>query len=229
MRAISLGTTPICEFCSDKMAFEARLCERCKRMFGRLCKQCAQTAPCPDCGARLVDPNKVFPWSLFAAIHDGRVDEVERLVSENKPDLERLKNPSGWSPLHAAVRSENDATGTCRVLRKAGASPSGRDAQGSTALIVAVKLRNWTKELLGLLASSVNEQDNSGRTALMFAAKGGSGWGPEKGNVAIARALLAVGASASSATSTGRLHSPMLKTQTRLAKTRAWSNFLRKP
>lgn len=74
-----------------------------------------------------------------------------------------------------------------------------RDAEGSTPLMVAVSLRNWTKKLLDLLSSSIDEQDDYGRTALMFAARGGSGWGAEKGNIAIAvalAALVALGASA---------------------------------
>jgi ankyrin repeat protein len=196
MRAINLASTPICELCSSPAAYNRRLCVGCARMFGKLCERCARTASCPDCAGELVDPIKMFPLSLFVAIDAGQVEEVRSLIVQNKPALGKLRDSSGLTPLHVAVRSKTNTTETCEALLKAEASPLDRDAHSSTPLMVAVVLRKWTKKLLGLLSPSIDDQDDHGRTALMFAAKGGSGFGAEKGNVAIAEALLVLGATA---------------------------------
>ncbi len=52
----------------------------------------------------------------------------------------------------------------------------------------------WPKEIAALLRQSVNEQDGSGMTALMFASIGAGAFGSKRGSLAIIRQLVAFGA-----------------------------------
>nr|WP_280177504.1 ankyrin repeat domain-containing protein [Microvirga pakistanensis] len=57
-----------------------------------------------------------------------------------------------------------------------------------------VWFRAYNAEVAARLRSSVDAQDDDGRTALMFAAKGSGLFGSRRGNLTIARDLLALGA-----------------------------------
>ena len=52
----------------------------------------------------------------------------------------------------------------------------------------------WNKKIANLIAYSVNFQDNSGKTALMFAATGAGMFGSNRGNIKIVKHLIELGA-----------------------------------
>jgi ankyrin repeat protein len=148
-----------------------------------------------------------FSDSFFAAIKSGETWRVEKLINAEKPDLQKLRDARGDTSLNAAIRAEQNNVEMCKLLLGRGAAPDARGQQGRTALMHAVMGRSWIKRLrpiVKLLGASVNVQDESGQTALMFASRGGAGFGAELGNSLLVRALLSLRADATIADNYGR-------------------------
>lgn len=64
--------------------------------------------------------------------------------------------------------------------------------------------RKFRKDLMGIFMSSINDRDDAGRTALMFASEGAGFFGNPKGHAGMARELLELGADASAEDNQGR-------------------------
>jgi ankyrin repeat protein len=148
-----------------------------------------------------------FSDSFFAAVKSGQTWRVEKLIDAEKPNLQKLRDARGDTGLSAAIRAEQKNVEMCKLLLARGASPDARGHLGRTALMDAVTGRSWIKRLrpiVKLLAASVNVQDESGQTALMFASRGGAGFGAELGNSLLVRALLSLRADAAIVDNHGR-------------------------
>ena len=83
----------------------------------------------------------------------------------------------------------------CQLLINVGARVQTKNKSGRTALIEAVRCRTKSIiKIVDVLSDSVNEQDNMGMTALMFAATGSGLFGSKKGNLDLVEKLINVGA-----------------------------------
>jgi ankyrin repeat protein len=120
----------------------------------------------------LVPTETVFPHSFFEARRNGETSSVDRLLRERSVDLNTLVDDNGDIPLAIAVgaKGEGVATAMCKRLLRLGASPHAQMlGTGRTPLMEMVPLLIFKRDVAHLLPSSVNKQDNDGRTALMFA------------------------------------------------------------
>ena len=130
---------------------------------------------------------------------EGAIDREElQTISAHLDDSGIVDNPmpaSGHTPLfYAALRGRFEV---CRhLISSLGASVFARDRAGRTALMEMIRCRGkqWPKAIAELLKGSVNEQDASGMTALMFACQGAGAFGSRKGNLAIISQLIELGA-----------------------------------
>lgn len=106
---------------------------------------------------------------LHVAASDGSPDVLKYILHECHADIE-AQNNSGNMALHLAAAS--GCTPSVRVLLLAGASVNARTKEGLTPLMAACTEESDAEALRVLLASRAipNEQDNSGRTALMYCA-----------------------------------------------------------
>lgn len=96
---------------------------------------------------------------------------------------------------------------SCRhLIDRHGASIYARDNIGRTALMEMIRCRGskWPKGVAELLSRSVNEQDWSGMTALMFASMGAGVVGSKRGNITIIRQLISFGADLGQVNERGR-------------------------
>ncbi|WP_298236593.1 ankyrin repeat domain-containing protein [uncultured Azohydromonas sp.] len=126
---------------------------------------------------------------------EGDIDEVRRLFREGHGDWNEVYNDAGETPLACAAIDGNEEL--CRFLiEDCGLWTHARNKGGRTALIEMVRTRSgrWPHRLAELFADTVNEQDGSGRTALMFASGGAGLFGSRRGNVRLVRQLLDMGA-----------------------------------
>ena len=192
---IAMGKCEACEDASAQQGIGALCCNSCGAIFRKLCSACA-AKPCPRCKGELAAFKSVFPHSAFAAISDGEPDRFESVIRANRSLINDARNESGETLLHRAVRAKGKgvATQMCRFLLNLGMRHDAVTDCGRTALQESVRHRVFNKDVADLLRSSVNSQDKDGRTALMFAAEGAGLFGSRKGNIAIARELLALGA-----------------------------------
>lgn len=158
--------------------------------------------PCPRCSGNLAKTNRVYPHSFFQAIRDGDESVLHTILNERNPDLNQLNNSAGDTPLSLAALIGNHkarpglAAKICKILLRHGARPSARNrSNGRTALIEMVQYRGkFDNDVSDLQQSSVNEQDNFGCTALMFAAEGAGAFAARRGNMSIVRQFLNYGA-----------------------------------
>jgi ankyrin repeat protein len=197
MSGVSISIGP-CEICAKPAGLQIGFmtCESCATGFDKLCERCA-AKPCPKCKGLLEATERVFPHSLFQAISKGAEREVERLLRGRPEPLGDLKNRTGETALALAARFKTPdvAKSMCEALLRAGFSTHAKsDNTERTALITMVEHRRFHKDVAELLQSSINDQDVSGKTALMFAAEGAGLFGSRRGNGGIARTLLALGA-----------------------------------
>lgn len=193
--SISLGP---CEACKDSPAtfgIGPLCCTACGAVLENLCPRCAKR-PCPNCKGELLPKDRVFPHSAFKAISKADTAELKTLLCQNITRIAAARIQADGSLLHAAARAKGKdvAASMCRILLENGVAPTITDQHGRTALHEAVRLRVFNREVASLLSSAVNMQDNEGGTALMFAAEGAGLFGSRRGNIAIARELLALGA-----------------------------------
>jgi ankyrin repeat protein len=109
------------------------------------------------------------------------------------PNLDALKNTQGDTLLTRAALHQAGPTALalCKLLIEHGASPRTTMRHGRTTLIEMVQRRGkYHNKVAALLQSSINVQDNDGRTALMFAAEGAGLFGSRRGNLSLARDLI---------------------------------------
>jgi hypothetical protein len=161
-----------------------------------ICTACT-SLPCIHCGGLLKETDHVFPHSLFRAIRDAQRDNVVRLLRDQSHDLNSLKDSHGYTPLSVAtlISDKQIALQICETLLDWGASPRiPTGIAGRTALILMVWHRNFNFNVAELLNKSIDDQDENGRTALMFAAEGAGLFASRRGNLTIAKDLLKLGA-----------------------------------
>lgn len=189
--SIVLGPCEICEETPARYEVGAQTCKSCGATFDKLCPACAKK-PCPKCKGQLAPFPTVFPHSALKAIADGEVETLKQLLGQN----EKRAPEHGASLLHAAAcaKGKGVAKAMCETLISRGISASAATDYGRTALHEAVRCRLLNKEVGYLLSDSINDQDNGGCTALMFAAAGAGLFGSRRGNVSLAQDLLALGA-----------------------------------
>jgi ankyrin repeat protein len=135
--------------------------------------------------------------SLFRAIKDMHREKVVRLLQDQRRDLNSLNDSKGCTPLSVAalIKNKQIAFQICKILIDSGASPrTPTGIAGRTALIIMVWHRNFDANVAELLRESIDDQDDNGRTALMFAAEGAGLFGSKRGNLSIAKDLLQLGA-----------------------------------
>jgi ankyrin repeat protein len=139
----------------------------------------------------------VFPYSFFNAIRRADEDSIRSLFSANRPDLDALRDSrTDWLPLAVAVHITDKKLrlSVVKCLLSLGASPMATDIGGRTALMHAAMNRKLTQPLAERLANSVDCQDSSGKTALMYAAAGHGAMNQRAGNRTVASLLLEAGA-----------------------------------
>ncbi len=191
--SVIIGLCDACASAAANYEVGSRTCESCGAAFEKLCAPCAQK-PCPRCNGQLVRTAEVFPHPLFRAISEGDQAKVRQLVGGRSLDLNEVTNREGETPLHVAARAKGKgiAASLCKDLLRLGMSSRARGSDGRAALMEMVRLRVFNKDVALLLQLSINDQDNYGRTALMFAAQHAGGFGSRKGNLSIARELLSL-------------------------------------
>ena len=116
--------------------------------------------------------------ALFAAVRAGRASAVELLLA-NGSDAQ-LKNKRGATVLHLAAAEGNRDADARKVrkdigamLLKSGAAVNATDAEGMTALHVALaRQREELVELLLTNGADLKLKDTRGRTPLHYAAQG---------------------------------------------------------
>ena len=132
----------------------------------------------------------------FAAIKDGNTHALRDFLRQFRDPCDIKKDFAG-ELLHAAVQAEQSNIAMCEILLNFGLPKDTADRDGNTALMLAVIGRSWvknTKQIFDRFASVVDVENNAGQTPLMAAAQGGSGFGAQKGNAAVVRQLLSLGA-----------------------------------
>ncbi|HQX34034.1 MAG TPA: ankyrin repeat domain-containing protein [Dokdonella sp.] len=144
-------------------------------------------------------PDTNFPSTLFQAIQRSDIEQVKSIYSEEGgKEINAVFDENGDTPLiRAACRGE--ATICEFLISTWRASPHAASRIGRTALMELIRTRSekWPAKLAAHFASSVNAQDYSGKTALMFAAKGAGVVGSRRGNLTIIRQLMEFGANVS--------------------------------
>ena len=197
---INMGPCDLCDRPAD-FGSGTRICEACETDFDKLCKACSGS-PCPHCGQGLIPTTAVFPHSLFTAIEDGSVGGVGRIITRCSTGLGRIHDKSGHHPLAVAARvpDKDKAAALCALLIGVGISPHARTGEcGRTTLILMARYRVYHPKVADMLAASVNDSDTGGQTALMFAVVGQGLFGQRRGNLAIAKHLVGMGADAGKA------------------------------
>jgi ankyrin repeat protein len=211
---IHSGSCIICGTAPTELNIGSVTCEKCGKTFDKACPDCASKG-CPICEGRLAKTHEVFPHSVFhvlsqSLLHALSEQDKDRVLSEldeHTVNLDELKDESGEGLLSRAARAKSAkiAKAICEKLIKRGASPHARSSdRGRTALINMVFYRAFDRGVASLLRSSVNDQDNAGKTALMFAAVGSGLFSSRRGNLGIARDLLKLGADSSIADKGGK-------------------------
>jgi hypothetical protein len=201
--SVNLGPCSACQKNPAVYRLGARACtnERCGKTFDQICAKCADK-PCPECRkGKLEQIGNVFPHSLFRAIAAEQEDEVIRLLTGRSIDLNDLTDSEGETPLSRAARCKTAAVAVslCEKLIELGASPQARTKEnGRTALIMMVLRRSnevpFCGKVASLLADSINVQDDSGATALMYVAEGAGAFASRRGNISVAEDFVALGA-----------------------------------
>lgn len=203
MRSIRLrgprdGRCQICQKVAE-LPIGTLQCDSCKQEYLEgVCAKCANK-PCRSCKGRLRKPEDVFPASLFRAVHDGDDRTVSALLDKHRVDPNTLTHPNGQTLLSIAVcaKDPEGAEAVSQRLIQMGMSIHCRDKRtGRTPLIDAVIYRKVRRAVVEPLRTSVNDQDDFGKTALMYASEGAGFFGNPKGSVAIATTLVDLGADA---------------------------------
>jgi len=132
---------------------------------------------------------------LKDAIRREEISAISDILVENQLGVDAPMPDCDDTPLVFASGAGRFAS--CQhLIDRHGASILARNRFGRTALMEMIRCRgsNWPKAIAELLTQSVNEQDGSGKTALMFASSGAGAFGSKRGSLAIIRQLVAFGA-----------------------------------
>ena len=193
--SIVLGPCDACKKTPARYGVGPLACKSCGEVWRELCPACAQKR-CLKCKGELAALDTVFSYSAFKAISGGNLLSLQRLVEENDMRLAAVRGDHGETLLHRAARAKGKgvAVAMCRLLLDRGVKARVTDDYGRTALHEAVRYRVFNNDVADLLRTSVNDQDDYGLTALMFAAEGAGLFGSRRGNMGIAQALIALGA-----------------------------------
>jgi ankyrin repeat protein len=196
--SFNLGPCSACQKAPADIRIGSRTCEGCGATYEQMCATCARK-PCRNCKKGMLElRERVFPHSLFRAIADEDEEAVVGLLSAGSVDLDSITDRHGETALSLAARCKSSAIAAelCEKLIKLGASATARTKDhGRTALILMVSHRGrYHSKVAALLGSSINIQDDSGKTALMYAAEGAGMFASRRGNLSIASDLISLGA-----------------------------------
>jgi hypothetical protein len=170
-------------------------CQGCREVL-ESCIDCI-SKPCPNCSGVLINKKDSFPDNIFAEITKGElsIESLMGYINKENVNVDEILNEQGGSVLMEAAIKQN--LEICQYLiDQLGADVSKASQNGRTALIEMVHTRSlkWNKKIVTLLRGSINFQDNSGNTALMFAATGAGMFGSNRGNIKIVKHLIELGA-----------------------------------
>jgi hypothetical protein len=131
----------------------------------------------------------------------GNWDEVIRLLHAHSIHPNAVVCPDTKDSLLTFAATE-PAPEACEALLDMGADPRYGGKWSRTPLMHAIYARTgkWgsrDRKVVKLLASTINEQDSDGRTALMFAAVGAGVFSARRGNLGLLTQLLDLGAEVS--------------------------------
>lgn len=94
----------------------------------------------------------------------GDMESIDELIAGGAA-LEAHEPRTGWTALHFAANSDNDAV--VQALLVAGANVDARDAKGNTPLMIAAfKARARNVEILANYGAQLNAKNSNGLTAL---------------------------------------------------------------
>jgi len=171
--------------------------KRCKHC-GEVVSPCSSCMdePCPHCDGELVLKSESFPDNIFKAVKEGNIDKVRAIAEHEYCELTSLENENGLTLLTLAVFNHN--LEMCKFLineMNVGVCYQSRK-YGRTSLIEMMQARssNTSVKIMDLLRYSVQYQDNSGKTALMFSSIGAGLFGSKCGNPKLIKKLLSYGA-----------------------------------
>ena len=136
--------------------------------------------------------NDIYPNNVFRAVKDGNIDKLASIVDYDGWELSCLENDNSDTPLIIAARS-NDLEMCKFLVNEMRVDVCYQNKKyGRTALVEMIQSRSSRVSLriIELLRKSVNYQDCSGKTALMFASQGAGLFGSNKGNTKIINKLL---------------------------------------
>ena len=113
----------------------------------------------------------LFPQEIFDAVKRGDLNRINTILEGNKEILSE-KDVYGRTPLHWAVRAENDENAfiITQLLIEGGADVNAKD-NNSVAAIHSAALRGYLKtiEFLITKGAEINEKDNTGNSPLSYA------------------------------------------------------------
>ncbi|PKG83318.1 hypothetical protein CXF85_11355 [Colwellia sp. 75C3] len=146
---------------------------------------------CPSCEGELKAKKESFPDNVFIAIGTSDIEKVSQILNREYVNFDDITNDNGDTLLtRAAVNLDYEMCS--HLIKNYHANTCNQSQYGRTALIEMVRTRSgkWNKKIVQLLSRSVNIQDSSGNTALMFAATGAGCFGSKKGNLQIIKHLI---------------------------------------
>ncbi len=197
---LSFQSSKACAICNKMSAndyFELPkdlVCQDCRNTF-YVCPNCASFG-CPSCRGELLSRSNVFPYTAFKAISEHDLSRLHNVLSENDAFIHHVINEEGNTPLiESAIHQDYETC--CWLLKNQLSDVNEINRVGRTALIEMVRFRSnnkFSRKLCVRLRDSVNVQDCSGKTALMYAVKGAGAFGSNKGNISIVKQLVEFGA-----------------------------------
>jgi ankyrin repeat protein len=172
---------------------KSQRCLKCNDIF-EVCTKCSDKQ-CPVCDGILKNKNDTFPDNFFIAVKNNKFDKIKSVLATENVFIDEVFDKNGDTALVNAAMSQNIEMCTF-LIEQCYASPLSRNKDGRTPLIEMMRCRNGKglKTLILLFRSTVNEQDASGKTALMFASTGAGVFGSKKGNITLIQQLLDLGA-----------------------------------
>jgi hypothetical protein len=192
-----------CETCNvDIVTDLARGDKMPKDMRCKLCSKVTYSCPscfgesCPYCQGERVMKSKSFPDNIFKAVKEGDQDEVRAIYRRECCDLSSLENENGFTPLTLAVFEHDIEMCKFLIIEMTVDVCYQNLNNGRTTLIEMMQARSskTSIKIMDLLKRSVHLQDNSGKTALMFASVGAGLFGSKCGNPKLINRLLNYGA-----------------------------------
>jgi ankyrin repeat protein len=172
---------------------KSQRCLKCNDIF-EVCTKCSDKQ-CPVCVGILRNKDDTFPDNFFIAVKNNEFDKVQSVLAIENVFIDEVFNEKGDTALVSAAVSQNIEMCTF-LIEQCNASPLNRNKNGRTPLIEMIRCRTGKRlnKLILLFRSTINEQDASGKTALMFSSTGAGVFGSKKGDIKIIQQLLDLGA-----------------------------------